>query len=436
MVAALMLMLLLRYGGQEFVERVDQHIRPFALIFLLWIVAFYVLESYNVTAPFNHRKFVAALVSNVALAITVLYIFSDTVGITPRRNLALVVLAFIPLFYSWRFLAMRTVDRLTSLRSVAIIGSDRHALELIGHIAAQRRQGYRVVAVVQDPEHPVPPDALEASVRVFSTVEELQDQVTDLQVAAVIVSDSWYSLVNEQLYRLLPLRIRFYQLTTFWEEFLESIPIYSARESWFLENLNRGGSKGYLIAKRGLDIASVLFFSPIFLIFGLLTALAVRLTSAGPVIFSQVRVGRNEQNFTVYKFRSMYIDAEKHGAQWATEKDPRITPVGRFIRATRLDEIPQVFNVLRGDMSIIGPRPERPEFVEDLAREIPHYRLRHLVRPGLTGWAQVRYRYGASVDDAAVKLTYDLFYVKNISLVLDTKITLKTILTVLSRQGR
>ena len=132
----------------------------------------------------------------------------------------------------------------------------------------------------------------------------------------------------------------------------------------------------------------------------------------------------------------MVIGAEINGAQGAGENDPKITPVGRFIRKTRLDEIPQIYNVIRGDMSFIGPRPERPEFVTELTRRVPHYHLRHLIRPGLTGWAQVRYRYGASEEDAAQKLMYDLFYVKNVSLVLDIRIALKTVLTILTKGGR
>jgi exopolysaccharide biosynthesis polyprenyl glycosylphosphotransferase len=270
----------------------------------------------------------------------------------------------------------------------------------------------------------------------FQTVAELKDHIPTLKIDIIIVSDSWYESIYADLYELLPLRIQFYQLTTFWERFLESIPIYSAKESWFLENFNRGTNRGYSFIKRLMDLTVTLIFLPLVLVLAGITALLVKMSSPGPALFSQTRVGRNDQHFTIFKFRSMVVDAEKDGAQWAQERDPRITPVGRFIRATRLDEIPQLWNVLRGDMSIIGPRPERPEFVRQLAREIPHYHLRHLVRPGLTGWAQVRYRYGASTEDAAVKLTYDLYYVKNISAVLDIKIALKTVFTILGGQGR
>ena len=169
----------------------------------------------------------------------------------------------------------------------------------------------------------------------------------------------------------------------------------------------------------------------------LLTALAVKLTSRGPALYHQVRVGQGGRHFTIHKFRSMRTDAEEAtGAVWAQKDDPRITPIGRFIRKTRLDELPQLWNVLRGDMSFIGPRPERPEFVTQLTEQIPFYGLRHTVKPGVTGWAQVCYTYGATVEDAMEKLQYDLFYIKNLSLPLDVFILLKTIKTVVLRRGQ
>jgi lipopolysaccharide/colanic/teichoic acid biosynthesis glycosyltransferase len=165
-------------------------------------------------------------------------------------------------------------------------------------------------------------------------------------------------------------------------------------------------------------------------------ALAVRLTSAGPVLYKQPRVGKDGRVFTIYKFRSMRQDAEAGtGAVWATKDDARVTVVGRFMRRTRLDEIPQFWNVLRGDMSLVGPRPERPEFVQALTADIPFYGQRHVVKPGLTGWAQVSYAYGASVEDALQKLQYDLYYIKNLSIALDMFIIFKTIKTVMLRLG-
>ena len=168
----------------------------------------------------------------------------------------------------------------------------------------------------------------------------------------------------------------------------------------------------------------------------LLTALAVRLSSAGPVLYRQVRVGMNGVPFTLYKFRSMRADAEAQtGAVWASKDDPRVTPVGRILRKLRIDEIPQLFNVLKGEMSIVGPRPERPEFVQALSEKIPYYRQRHCVRPGITGWAQVNYKYGDTLEDTIRKLEYDLYYIKNLSPSLDSYIIFLTVKAILLSRG-
>ena len=173
----------------------------------------------------------------------------------------------------------------------------------------------------------------------------------------------------------------------------------------------------------------------LFLPFFPLVVLAVRLSSKGPIFFRQTRVGVGGRNFHVYKFRSMFIDAEAAGARWATKNDPRVTKVGMFMRKTRIDEIPQLWNVLRGDMGFVGPRPERPEFVPMLQEALPFYYLRHLIRPGLTGWAQVRYGYGATLAETREKLEYDLYYIKHMSLGLDLLIMFETIKTILRRRG-
>ncbi|MBD2343484.1 sugar transferase [Anabaena subtropica] len=181
-----------------------------------------------------------------------------------------------------------------------------------------------------------------------------------------------------------------------------------------------------------LSCCLFVFLSPLML----LAALAIKLDSPGPVFYAQIRTGLEGKPFKVYKFRSMYQDAEKRGVQWADKQDPRITRVGRWLRITRIDELPQILNVLWGEMSLIGPRPERPEFDVKLRQEIPYYDLRYVVKPGITGWAQVMYPYGASVEDAYEKLAYDLYYIKNYSLALDLAIALKTIRVVLLGKGR
>jgi sugar transferase (PEP-CTERM system associated) len=177
--------------------------------------------------------------------------------------------------------------------------------------------------------------------------------------------------------------------------------------------------------------AGLLLFLPFFPF----VVLLVRLSSPGPIFFRQVRVGLGGRNFTVYKFRTMRIDAEVDGAKWATKDDPRVTTIGRFMRKTRLDEVPQLWNVLRGDMGFVGPRPERPEFVPLLAQKIPYFELRHMIRPGLTGWAQVRFGYGATMEQNREKLEFDLYYIKHMTLGLDLLIMFETIKTILRRQG-
>jgi lipopolysaccharide/colanic/teichoic acid biosynthesis glycosyltransferase len=168
----------------------------------------------------------------------------------------------------------------------------------------------------------------------------------------------------------------------------------------------------------------------------LITAILIKLDSTGPVLYRQERVGKNGVPFTVLKFRSMRTDAEKAGPVWASEQDDRTTRVGRIIRKLRIDEIPQFWNIIRGEMDFVGPRPERPHFVSQLAQEIPYYQQRHLIAPGLTGWAQIKYPYGASIEDARQKLQYELYYIKNQSLVLDAIILFETIKIIVFGRGR
>jgi sugar transferase (PEP-CTERM system associated) len=231
--------------------------------------------------------------------------------------------------------------------------------------------------------------------------------------------------------------VSFAHLASVYEEYTGKIAVENLRPSWFIFSDGFRQSAWLGMVKRVSDLVLAALALVLAVPVMALVALAVRLTSKGPVLYHQSRVGRHGRVFTVHKFRSMDHDAEADtGAVWSKgEADPRITAVGHVLRRTRLDELPQLWNILKGDMSFVGPRPERPEFVSQLAREIPYYGQRHVVRPGLTGWAQVRYTYGASVEDALMKLQYDLFYIKNLSLALDVFILFSTMKTVLLRRG-
>lgn len=222
-----------------------------------------------------------------------------------------------------------------------------------------------------------------------------------------------------------------------YEEITHKVPVRHIHNEWLLF------ADGFFLlqkpyvqkTKRLLDILLSILLLGILSPFVILSALAIKLDSPGQVFYRQDRVGKDGKVFILFKLRSMVNNAETGKALWAQSNDPRVTRVGKWLRLTRIDEVPQLYNVLKGDMSLIGPRPERPEFVTDLEKDIPYYSIRHTVRPGLTGWAQVNYRYAASADDALVKLEYDVYYIKNMSLILDLQILLKTVGIVLLGQG-
>jgi sugar transferase (PEP-CTERM system associated) len=227
------------------------------------------------------------------------------------------------------------------------------------------------------------------------------------------------------------------EMPTAYERLIGRVPVQHIEDQWLLL------SEGFFLLSKDcvqkwkrigdfvISGLMLIFTAPLMA----LTALAISLESPGPVFYQQERVGKNDKVFTVHKFRSMRVDAESHGARWAQKMDPRVTRVGRWIRMFRIDELPQIWNAFVGDMSLVGPRPERPEFVSELETKIPYYAIRHTVAPGITGWAQVKYPYGASLEDALRKLEYDVYYIKNMSILLDLKILLRTVGVVLLGEG-
>jgi exopolysaccharide biosynthesis polyprenyl glycosylphosphotransferase len=241
--------------------------------------------------------------------------------------------------------------------------------------------------------------------------------------------------------QLMQMRLRgipVYTLPDVYETFWYKLPSSLLQDKWlaFSDGFNLMPGYFSMKMKRIIDLILIVFLAALVAPILLLVALLIKLDSPGPVFYSQQRSGLYGKPFRVYKFRSMYQDAEKRGAQWASQGDPRITKVGYWLRLLRIDELPQIWNVLQGEMSLIGPRPERPEFDIKLKEAIPYYEIRYLVKPGITGWAQVMYPYGASIEDAYEKLSYDLYYIKNYSIWLDLAIAFKTIRVVLLGKGR
>ncbi len=337
----------------------------------------------------------------------------------------------------WRLLLELVTRTVGPRERLLLVGTGAAAVALARELYERRHElGVEIVGFI-DPD----PARLGAPIinpGVIGGIEDIPSIVRARGVGRVVVSlgDARGKLPMEKLLDMKLDGVTFDHLASVYEELTGKIAVENLRPSWLIFSSGFRKSRVTASAKRLVDVAAAILGLILALPIMLLVALAVKGTSQGPALYRQRRVGRHGRVFTVAKFRSMFDDAEAAtGAVWARPGDARVTPVGRFLRRTRLDELPQLWNVLRGDMSLVGPRPERPEFVEQLRRQIPFYGQRHIVRPGLTGWAQVRYTYGSSVEDALEKLQYDLFYIKNLSLALDLFIIFSTVKTVLLRRG-
>jgi sugar transferase (PEP-CTERM system associated) len=313
-------------------------------------------------------------------------------------------------------------------------GTGRTARMLARQMGTQQDFAYRLVGFVQE-RNDVP---VVRQHDILGTPEDMDRIIRSRHVDRIVVglSDRRGRLPIEPLLRAKLSGVRVEDATTTYERLTGKILIDDLKPSWLIFSDGFRASRGTRFIKRMIDLALSILLGLITLPLMVLTAIAVKLESAGPALYCQERVGENGRIFNIFKFRSMRMDAEQPGQPiWARENDERVTRVGRVIRLTRLDELPQLWNVMRGDMSFVGPRPERPFFVDHLAADIPFYMQRHAVKPGLTGWAQVKYRYGSTIEDAMEKLRYDLYYIKHLSIVFDLTIVLDTVKVILFGKG-
>lgn len=373
-----------------------------------------------------------------------LVIFTPLVIISLNNNVAPTRTPSVLVYASWTAvlfigillarLAYLTMAKATlSPRRVLVVGIGKLAAEL-EYLTSQRHSNTKVVGYVGlTKETPAVPSG-----RVLASASSLLSAARESAVNEVVVALD--DRRGAPLAPLLEARMEGIKITTylsFWERETRRVNLRALDPSWLIYSDGfRVSTVMNGILKRALDILASLFLLILTLPTMLLVAAAIRIESAGPVFYKQERVGRNGTVFQIYKFRTMRADAENSGIpQWASLRDPRITRIGSFLRLMRIDELPQVLNVLRGDMSFVGPRPERPFFVESLSRDIPFYLERHRVRPGITGWAQINYPYGASIEDAKAKLSYDLYYIKNFSLLFDLLIILSTAQAILFNKG-
>jgi sugar transferase (PEP-CTERM system associated) len=335
----------------------------------------------------------------------------------------------------WRLME-RTKRGRSARERLLLVGTSPQAIALARELFERRSElGVEIVGFIDTESAKIGTPVINPGV--IGAIDDIPAIAEARKVSRVVVglSDARSKPPMEKLLRMRLSGVRFDHLASVYEEYTGKIAI-EMLPSWFIFSNHFQKKEWLLGAKRLFDVTTAAVGLLLGLPVMLPVALAVKLTSKGPVLYHQTRVGRRGRPFVLHKFRSMRLNAEANtGAVWAAKTDSRVTPIGDFLRSTRLDEMPQLWNVLVGEMSLVGPRPERPEFVSDLTRQIPFYGERHVVKPGITGWAQVRYSYGASVEDALEKLRYDLYYVKNFSLAFDLLIVLNTVKTVLLLGG-
>jgi sugar transferase (PEP-CTERM system associated) len=409
------------------------------LITIVCQVCLYSRDLYERELSADHQELVARVLQGLgvtSVVLAIVYSWFPDLSIGPGvLGGSVIILAL--LLAPWRVALSWATTQFGFRERLLVVGTNKTAQALATEVWDRADMGVEIVGFIdpdgshQLPSGPSMPD-------VIGTIEDIPAIVRARAVNRVVVSlaDARGKLPMDKLLEMKIDGVQFAHLTSVYEEYTGRIALENLRPSWLIFSYGFNKTRMLAVGKRLIDIAAATLGFLLSLPLLIAVAIAVKATSKGPVLYSQRRVGKDGQIFVLYKFRSMRQDAEaKTGAVWATVGDSRVTPVGRVLRRMRLDELPQLWNVLIGEMSLVGPRPERPEFVSDLTRNIPFYGQRHVAKPGLTGWAQVRYIYGATMEDAIVKLQYDLFYIKHLSLWLDISIILRTIKIVLLGRG-
>lgn len=369
------------------------------------------------------------------LILTVLYYLFP--WLTIGRGIFIICFTLCPLLLLvWRYVYRWMVDQHLLKERILIIGSGPLAKEIGVEILSLKTLGYQIVGFIdKDPAKvglPLLNPGIIGEYLQLSTIAQ-EERINRIIVA---LTERRGSLPTDALLRCKLLGIRVEDGISFFEQMTGKIPLEGLKPSWLIFSDGFKIKKAKKLIKRSMDIVLSMIGLILAIPFFLVIPLLIRLDSLGSIFYRQERVGENGRIFRLLKFRSMKVDAEADlGPVWAQDDDPRITRVGRFIRETRIDELPQLLNVLKGEMSFVGPRPERPWFIEQLEKEIPYYSLRFTVKPGITGWAQIKYRYGSSVQDALEKLQYELYYIKNLSFSLDIAILFSTVRVVLSGSG-
>jgi exopolysaccharide biosynthesis polyprenyl glycosylphosphotransferase len=399
-------------------EQFASHFLPFTIILLFWIFVFYISGLYDPRRLRNGIEFLQVLLASIVVNAIIAFGFFYLVplfGITPKTNLFAFVGMFILFETLWRRYFNRIMTALRPASRVALIGGGQAAREMQEFLDQNPQLGYKVAIRIEDANVP-------------DKLAPWRDLVRLHALNFIVIPRALKKNqgLNRILFELLDMRVKAVEFPDFFETVFRRVPLREIDEEWFLEHITQQ-SLIYNDVKRIAELGVALLLSIILLPFQILIALGVIATSRGPAIYKQIRVGKYGHHFTLYKFRTMRVDAEQHGPQWASANDKRTTLIGRVLRASHLDELPQLLNILKGELSFVGPRPERPEFVEKLKEVIPYYDVRTFLKPGVTGWAQIHHRADQSIADVERKLEYDIYYLKRRSVLLDIVIILRTV---------
>jgi exopolysaccharide biosynthesis polyprenyl glycosylphosphotransferase len=410
----------------------------FLLLPLVWLLLMVNLYELRRAGSWRETQRGIIAAASVGVVLYLVVYFSSAPGSLPRRAVLYFLFLVIVLTAIWRWTYVRVFTAPTFMRRILIVGAGDSGRTLCGVIQGMKPPPFDLVGFVDDDRTKQGQEI--DGVQVLGGNKELLELIEVNQISDIVVAILG-SMNGEMFQALLDAQERGLQIIRMpvaYEELLGQVPIRHLESDWLLRSFvdELRISKFYMLAKRMLDILGGLTGVMIFLLIYPWVGLAILLESGRPITFIQTRLGKGGDSFGTYKFRTMHQDAEADGqAHWAVVGDPRTTRVGRLLRKIHLDEFPQFINVLIGDMSLVGPRPERPELVIELEKRIPFYRARLLVKPGITGWAQINYGKGASIEGSAEKLEYDLYYIKHRGLLMDIRILLRTIGSMLGLRG-
>lgn len=434
---ALVITITIRFGGFN-QKQWGSVAWPFFLVSLIWIIVFFIIGLYDLEVNNDPmrllRNFVEGMIANLGIALAFFYLI-PIFGIGPRTILLLQFVVALLLGYFWRIAFTKWVASKFVPGRVLYIG-DAEDMRVMSGLLKASTLGQELKYALATNGEMYHDGSVEWVQGVGHLNSLLQREMVDTIVIGIKLED--HEDIKSALYRALFLPLNILDRAEIEEAATGRIPLSHVSETWFLGHIRESEKTWYETGKRLGDVLLTVPFGIFTVALFPFIALAMKLTMPGPVLYSQIRVGKGGKTFRMWKFRTMIVDSEKNGAQFTpnAQTDPRLTKLGRIMRQLRVDELPQLWNVLRGELSFIGPRPERPEFVSQLVDRMPYYALRHITRPGLTGWAQVKFlKPTSSLDDNLKKLQYDLYYIKHRSPIIDVIILLRTIGIVLRRQG-